>query len=277
MPDPVILERWDSGAGTNDDERTTLDLVYLVGYVASATAAVALALGDAPLTTTAPNGRLLYRGPNDWENTEADDCFIVTVNYRAFEATTSANFDYSYDTVGGTAHVTQSKETINNYAPPGKTAPDFKGAIGASETGVEGADVPSGAFKWSETHDLPLSVANFSYGLLLYTLSPTTNNAPFRGFATGTVTFFGAQRAKKDEDFASLTYHFEAKPHATNLTAGDITGIEKKGWEYLWQRYEEDEDATANAIVRRPTSAHVERVLDPGDFSLLGIGTNAPP
>ena len=41
---------------------------------------------------------------------------------------------------GGTQHITQSIATIQKYAPPGKTAPDFKGAIGVTHDSVEGVD-----------------------------------------------------------------------------------------------------------------------------------------
>ena len=54
---------------------------------------------------------------------------------------------------------------------------------------------------------------------------------------------------------------------------GDITGIAKKGREYLWVRYEDTEDDTAKALVKRPVAVYVERVYDEGNFADLGIGT----
>ena len=50
-----------------------------------------------------------------------------------------------------------------------------------------------------------------------------------------------------------------------------MTGIDKKGWEYLWVRYEDAEDAAANALVKKPTAAYVEKVYEEGDFAGLGI------
>jgi hypothetical protein len=52
---------------------------------------------------------------------------------------------------------------------------------------------------------------------------------------------------------------------------GDITGIDKKGWEYLWVRYQDAEDA--DVLVKQPAAVYVEQVYPYGDFSLLGIGT----
>ena len=57
----------------------------------------------------------------------------------------------------------------------------------------------------------------------------------------------------------------------TNLTIGDITGVDKKGWEYLWVRYTDSVNDTAKALVKKPIAAYVERVYEYGDFGLLGI------
>ena len=64
-----------------------------------------------------------------------------------------------------------------------------------------------------------------------------------------------------------------ASPNRTGITVGDITGIAKKGWEYLWVRYEDAEDSTAKTLVKRPVAAYVEKVYESGDFAALGIGT----
>ena len=58
----------------------------------------------------------------------------------------------------------------------------------------------------------------------------------------------------------------------TRLVVGPITGIAKKGWEYMWVRYADSEDTVAKAIVKKPIAAYIEKVYDEGDFSLLGIG-----
>ena len=54
---------------------------------------------------------------------------------------------------------------------------------------------------------------------------------------------------------------------------GEISGISKKGWEYLWVRYGDAEDTAAKAIVKKPMAAYVEKVYEDGDFSSLGIET----
>ena len=64
-----------------------------------------------------------------------------------------------------------------------------------------------------------------------------------------------------------------ASPNQTGLTVGDITNIDKKGWEYLWVYFEDKEDSAAKMLVKRPIAVYVEKVYEDGDFSQLGAGT----
>lgn len=57
----------------------------------------------------------------------------------------------------------------------------------------------------------------------------------------------------------------------TNLKVGDITGINKEGWHYLWTFYEDTEDTDAQALVKNPKAAYVEQVHEYGDFAALGL------
>lgn len=96
------------------------------------------------------------------------------------------------------------------------------------------------------------------------------NNAPFKGFAPGEVLFMGASGSQRGQDDWEITFRFAASPNAVGLTVGDIVGIDKKGWEYLWVRYADAEDE--NTLVKQPIAAYVEKVYEEGDLSLLGIG-----
>jgi hypothetical protein len=86
------------------------------------------------------------------------------------------------------------------------------------------------------------------------------------------VLFLGASGAKRGEEDWEITFRFAASPNMTGLQIGDITGINKKGWEYLWVRYADDEDANAKVLIKKPIAAYVEKVYEDGDFSGLGIG-----
>jgi hypothetical protein len=54
------------------------------------------------------------------------------------------------------------------------------------------------------------------------------------------------------------------------VTIGSITGIEKRGHDYLWVRYEDS--VSSNALIKLPKAVYVDRVYRDGNFANLGIG-----
>jgi len=180
---------------------------------------------------------------------------------------------FSFDTGGGSQHITQSLSTVNKYAPAGKTAPDFKGAIGVTHDSVEGVDITVPVYNFSETHYLPASTVTEAYKGALAQLTGKTNNAAFKGLAAGECLFLGASGSKRGEDDWEITFRFATLPNKTGLTVGDITGIDKKGWEYMWVRYGDAEDSAAKALVKKPVAVYIEKVYEEGSFASLGIGT----
>jgi hypothetical protein len=97
------------------------------------------------------------------------------------------------------------------------------------------------------------------------------NDTEFRGRAAGEVLFLGATGAKRGRGDWEITFRFAASPNATGIAIGDITGIAKNGWDYLWVLYEEQEDSTAKALVKYPKAVYVEEVYPEGDFDALEI------
>ena len=79
-------------------------------------------------------------------------------------------------------------------------------------------------------------------------------------------------RRRGDDDW-EITFRFAGSPNRSGLSVGPIGNIAKKGWEYLWVRYADAEDAASHSLVKAPLAAYVEKVYEEGDFSDLGIGT----
>ena len=180
---------------------------------------------------------------------------------------------FTFDTGGGTQHITQSLATVQAKAPPGKVAPNFQGAIGVTHDNVEGVDITVPVYNFTETHYFDDLLVTGAYKAALFFLTGKVNVAAFRGFAPGEVLFLGASGSKRGRDDWEITFRFAASPNVTGLTVGNIAGINKSGWDYLWVRYADAEDTNAKALVKRPIAAYVERVYEFGDFSALGIGT----
>jgi len=185
------------------------------------------------------------------------------------------DYKWSFSTTGATKHITQAIQHMNTYVASGKTAIDHKGAIGVTDDTVEGVDVPDKGFSWTETHVLPLAGFGFIYSAILGQLNGRMNATYFRGFAAYTVRFDGATGGKSEQGdgLVEITYNFTFSPSESGLSLGGITGIAKHGWDYLWARYESEDDSTAKKTTLQPRQVEVERVLHPLDFSVFGIGT----
>jgi hypothetical protein len=184
-------------------------------------------------------------------------------------------YKWAFDTTGQTKKVTQAITHVATYAAPGRSAIDHHGAIGVTDDSVEGVDVPDRAFKWPETWQLPLGSYGFFYSTILGELTGRVNNTYFRGFPAYTVRFDGATGGPSQQDptLLEITFNFSVSPSETDLVVGDITGINKLGWDYLWVRYESTDDDTAKKTTPKPIQVEVDRVLTSFNFALLGIGT----
>lgn len=177
---------------------------------------------------------------------------------------------FSFDTGGGTAHITHARKHINSYPAPGKQAPNHRGAIGVTQDGnVEGVDIPVPVFHFSETHYVPDEFVTPQYKGLLARLTGCVNTGTFKGLDAGECLFLGASGTKRNLGDWEVTYRFAGSPNETELAIGDITGIAKKGWEYLWVEYEMTEEG--NRLVTRPVAAHIEEVHRTADLNQLMI------
>ncbi|MCE5230471.1 hypothetical protein LLG95_12875 [bacterium] len=172
----------------------------------------------------------------------------------------------SFDTSGGTQHVTHSK-SIEKYG--GEDAPEPHGMIGATKDGIEGVDITVPVFRFTEQHTLPGDVVNDVYKMILFALTGKVNEQAFRGFPQYTVLFLGAAGSRRGDGQWEITFYFAASPNIFDLYIGEIGPIAKWGWNYLWVYCEDVQEG--NALVKKPKVAYVARVYDPAPFSYLGI------
>ncbi|MBI1389922.1 MAG: hypothetical protein GC154_15890 [bacterium] len=259
----TVQERY--GRRLSDD---SAELLYLIrGTSDDATARTALSAA-APTTHDG-----LPISDIEVEELEGLDAYLGTVQYAPPDFEPPAEPSFSFDTSGGTQHITQSLSTPGRYAPAGKTAPNYQGAIGVTASDVTGVDITIPIYQFSETHYLPSATVTNAYKGTLFSLTGRVNNADFRGLNNGECLFLGASGSKREsEDDWEIAFRFAGSPNKTNLVIGDITVSSKKGWEYLWVRYAEAEDVAAKMLIQKPVAAYVEQVYEYGDFSAMGIG-----
>lgn len=261
----TIIERFDSRESTTGIDSPSVDLIYVVQGTEDDVEVKVLVEDTIPAIyfgLVFQSYHIAHQGGGIWE---------VTVRYGKVEPKETGDSSFAFDTGGGSTHVTQSLQTIGRYAPAGKTAPNFQGAVGVTTDSVEGTDITVPVYSFTETHYVPVGLVTGGFKATLFFLTGKVNANGFKGFQPGEVLFLGASGSQRGKDDWEITYRFAASPNVTNLTVGSITGIAKRGWEYLWVRYADAEDQ--HVLVKQPIAAYVEQVYEAADFSGLGVGT----
>ncbi|TWU54850.1 hypothetical protein Poly51_35690 [Rubripirellula tenax] len=173
----------------------------------------------------------------------------------------------SFNTTGATTHVNQSLGTRGIYAAPGKTAPNYRGAIGVSDSGVSGVDITVPAFEFSVRKKFEF--VSTSYLLAVVAMTGRTNSTDWSIFGPGEALFLGGEGGEDDNNWVDITYHFAARPNQAALQLGEIGTVNKRGWDYLWVKH--DEEVVGDRVLQTPAAAYVEQVYPEGNFNALGI------
>jgi len=268
----TLTEKLDSRKWTTGDN-ASVEMVYILTGTSDDVTAKNLIASSTPSIYNGLVRQSIQIEPEWVDTTRGDGQWVATVRYGIRPPTEVGESSFSFDTSGGTQHITQSLATVHRYGAPGTTAPDFGGAVGVTHDNVEGVDITVPVYSFSETHYLDAAVVTPAYKGTLFNLTGKVNSASFKGLAAGECLFLGASGSKRGAEDWEITYRFAGSPNRSGLVVGPITGIAKKGWEYMWVRYADSEDAAAKAIVKKPVAVYIERVYEEGNFALLGIGT----
>lgn len=204
----------------------------------------------------------------------AEEIFKVKANYpEPSDSNTNGDSNtpsFSFDTSGGTKHLSQSPSTVASYPA---NAPSFNGAINVDEKGnIGGVDVTMPMFSFTETHFYSNSKVSNSFKRELSELTGKVNNSSFKGWSAGEVLFMGAsgtRRGKRSKDKWEVTFKFSVSPNVKNLKVGDITVASKDGWDYLWVKYGPEVNLQNRVLIRKPKYVYVERVYERASFSAL--------
>jgi hypothetical protein len=264
-----IAEFYRSPSITGDLKSSSSEITYKITGTEDETAAYALLLATAPATLII-DGYVLAKRVFGLEH---DDYGVWTgtcrFSKRELEVSEST---YQFETGGGNTHITHSIATVQSIKLGGGTAPNNNNAIGWNGREIAGCDIISPVYNFSETHVLAAVDVDAAYKLALFRATGKVNNAGFKGFATGEVLFLGASGSlRTTENEWEISYRFAASENATGLSVGGITGINKKGWEYLWLYFQDE--VSQDVLVKKPLAAYVEQVYQTADFSTIGIGT----
>lgn len=183
--------------------------------------------------------------------------------------------DISFDTTGGTVHITSSRQTVEKYGVGGAgDAPDMKQTIGVNGDDVDGCDIAVPALKLTVSFRHPSGVITMAQVRSLARSTAYVNSDVWLGFQPGEVLFLGASGGWGPETETTIQYQFACSENAENgvagdkrLTIGDIANIVKKGHDYVWVRYVDDVDA--GRPIKKAKHVYVERVYETVSFFLL--------
>lgn len=243
-------------------------------------------LSQAPTTFTGQKGTLIAQ---DWKAEEEDTRsgrYVGTVTYNLpdWGAKETGETVFTFDTTGGTQHIIHSKANVARY-PSGSTttanAPDLMGMINVGASDIGGCDITVPAFAFTSTKYFGAASITTSYVNGLYNLTGKTNSAPWSptidgitlNFLEGEVLHLGATGSRRGIGDVEISQHFAGSQNATNLTVANLSGIAKKGWEYLWVMTDQSVSGTGSntRIVCMPTFVYVEKVYDETDFTATGL------
>lgn len=187
------------------------------------------------------------------------------------------------------------------YGSGDPAPPALGGAINVTGSGVEGVNVDVPDFPWVETWIVANADVSWADIIGIGLLRKTTNDDAFRGFARGEVLFDEFSASPRTDDDWEYTFRFRSSPNRINgnanggadmdtplqpddvgyvagldrsITIGNISGIDKLGWEYLWVAYQ-SAVSSAGLVFERPVGVYVNRVYLESDFADLGIGTSS--
>jgi len=280
----TVTERPDSREATEDG---STELRYHIRGTADDTVALTNLLATAPATYDSKSRQKCSVEPVVVDSDNADNCvWLGVAPYQPDELAAARPLAvgesvFNFDTTGGTEHTTQAKKHISDTACKDRTTENHQGAIGVSGDGktglsVQGTDIASPVYRFSETHCIAAATVTQAYKVGLHNLTGKTNDASFRGLAANTCLFLGARGTQRGAggDY-EITFLFAASPDVADACADwpaavkPAGAVAKGGWEYLWVRYQTGPGT--DRFKTQPISVHVERVYDEGDFDDLGI------
>lgn len=258
-----FTERRDSRAST------TTPPTYLARYIAAGSNdpsfVKAYAAGLTPEVVATAEG-ILYR-ENISVMPRGYNSIDVEIAYGSRQNKTG-EYRLSFDTQGGTVHLTNSRQTVASY---GTSPPDHKQAIGVEGDDVKGVDVVIPALVVNVHFKHPLGVITLDRIKTFAQYTGSVNSAPFLSFATGEVLFLGCRGTEGSDTETEIEYSFAMSQNISNLTIGDLTITEKQGHDYLWIAYKPA--VSNNRAAQQPEFGYVERIYPRADLAtVLGFG-----
>jgi hypothetical protein len=182
------------------------------------------------------------------------------------------SFQISFDIAGQSQHITQSILTSESTAAPDFDLRDFKGAINVNTDGsVEGVDIIVPTFNFTLNYTADPDAIDSTYIQTLKSTVGKINNGTYKGFGEAELLLTRVSGSRRDNDHWDLSFGFGVSETDDSITIGDISGITKRGWDYMWVYYKEEPDEDNLYIRKVPKQVNCEQVYKEADYSALGL------
>lgn len=275
--------------GTRKGSTGHAERFYMLKGPATEAAAVALILSRpdvVPVTVVSASGIAMQRADSEiYVDEIGTNLWYGQVQWKLFDTGTQPadSFSISFDISTQSLHITQSRATVAKYGAGGAHGEprDFKGAIGVNEDGsIDGCDIQIPIMGFQLNYTKAASFVSDGYIQTLLAIVGAVNIDVFHNFQPGTLLLTKVVGQRRPDASSAgyvwdLQYSFGVSENETDLKIGDITGIQKKGWEYLWVYYKTMAQQAGGSgttyTVKRPVNAYVEEVFKKRGYSALGI------
>jgi len=226
---------------------------------------------------------LIFKGLT-WEQ-QSPTSWLFTANYQDPKKQEDENkleegeFTFSFDTTGGTLHVSTNPNGTDKYSidivddPPVETL----GAINVdADRQPQGVDITIPSMLYRITYQFPDDHfvdfdAFLDYSKTVEELTGTTNESTRLKRAPGELLLLGGTGKWSTKSGPLIDYSIAVSKNQTGLTIGDIPAVDKKGHAYLWIWYEPFKDATAKVIIPKPRWVYVENLYKPANWDDLEV------
>lgn len=176
-----------------------------------------------------------------------------------------------FDTTGGQRTLITHADIRNGYPGPGlSTVPDYGGAINVVDGVPQGLEIETGGATMTISQVISAAQASNAYRrLLMIRARRVVNAAPFGPFNAYECRFMGARFSSRADGNVDLVRVFEGAENVVGGSYAGVTGVEKRGHEYVWAPVERQADTAAKVMVPRVLGVLVHEIYPAVDFAEL--------
>ena len=271
MPVSVIFAEEAPSFSVGGDQESFEEKGTAYGSYVATEIDTAVRAASAATVTSAATSRTLYRQSISYESKGAG-VWDFTIPYGPHEtknADDTPEAEFSFDIGTENTKIFTSLATVNKY--PALTAPDLKGAINWNGKEAEGVDIMIPKCSLSYKQIIADSTFDATYRRNLSLLVGKVNDGTWEGYSAGELllTSVSGSFRFKNTDW-EISFNIAVSENKSGLSIGAITGITKKGWDYLWVKHKKKIDGDAKFVLE-PEYVYVEQVYEYGDYSILPI------